>query len=169
MRVLVLCFTLLMLSAPAVYAGAPDAESDAQRAVRYTALLEQAPLSPKAPEMRKWLMAWLVDTKDYTVNVCGDVFGKKFMKGDAPHGGELLTQQMFGNVAYQISHPGRHDEVEVQLAGIESLLKAYVAIIPGHADWHIQHFDTLLAKQSRGELEKYLTPIIRKACEKQDQ
>lgn len=167
MRKFLLCLTLLMLFAPAVRAAAPDSETDAQRAVRYNALLEKDPFSPDAPEMRKRLLNWLVETPDYTVNVCLDVLGPKHTK-NTPHGAELVVQQMFGNVAYQITHPGQHDEVELQVAGMESTLRAYAAIIPGHPKWHIKYLDSMLKKQAKGELKSYLTPLVNKSCHKKD-
>ena len=142
------------------------AESDAHRAVRYTAFLEKSPLSPKAPEMRRWLLDWLTATPDYTINVCDGLFGKKSVVKGVPHGPELLVQQMYGNAAFQITHPGNHDEVEFQMAGMESLLRTYKVIIHGHPEWHIKYYDTLLKKQSKGELKSYLTPIIKKSCQK---
>jgi hypothetical protein len=169
MRLAILLFALLMFAHPAVFAAEPASESDAQKAVRYTVALEQAPFASDAKEKRIWLMAWLTDTKDYTVYVCGDIFGpllKAKKPEDVPYGPELLVQQMFGNVAYQIGNPSVHDDASMQLAGMESLLKVYALVIARDAKAHMPYYDNLLAEQKKGSLKKYLTPIIQKKCTK---
>jgi hypothetical protein len=59
MRFTTLLFSLFMLVHPGAYANAPQEESEAQKAVRYTAALEANPLASDAHEMRVWLMDWL--------------------------------------------------------------------------------------------------------------
>ncbi|HEY5993390.1 MAG TPA: hypothetical protein VIU46_02200 [Gallionellaceae bacterium] len=168
MRLAILLFTWLMVVHAAVFAAEPAAESDAQKAVRYTAALETNPFASDAKQMRQWMMAWVTDTPDYTVYVCGDLFGPMMKKKheDVPYGPELLMQQMFGNVAYQIGNPGTHDEVSKQLAGMESLLKVYALVVARDAKARMPYYDNLLAEQKKGSLKAYLTPIIEKKCAK---
>jgi len=163
MRLAILLFAFLTLAHPAAFA-LPEAkpETDAQKAVRYTAALEAEPLAAAAREQRKWLMGWLEATPDYVVTVC-DVFGST-LKEDAPYAAELMAQQMFGNFAYQITLPGVHDEVSKQAAGMESALKAYSAILAAKPKAHIPYYDGLLAEQAKGTLKQHLAPVIDKAC-----
>ncbi len=169
MRFASLLFALLMFAHPAAFAGAAASESDAQKAVRYTVALESDPFAADAKEMRTWTLKWLTDTKDYTVLVCGDIFGPMLeteKPQDVPWGPELLVQQMFGNAAYQINNPGKHDEVSKQLAGMESLLKAYSIIVAKDAKARMPYFDNMLAEQKNGTLKKHLASIIQKSCTK---
>ncbi len=158
MRFAILLFSLLMFAAPAF-----AAESDAQKAARYTAALEKDPLAADAKEMRTWTFQWLVETKDYHVTLCLNFFGKKKVD-EVPYGGELVVQQMFGNVAYQINNPGKHDEVSKQMAGMESMLKAYSVIVTKDAKARTPYFDDLLAEQNNGTLKKRMATMIQNDC-----
>lgn len=162
MRVLVLLSALLMLPQPCAFAAEPEGNGDAQKAVTYAGALETDPLASDAKEKRQWLMHWLTSTKDYDVTVC-EIFGPT-LREDIPYSPELMAQQMFGNVAYQISNPGVHDEVAKQVAGMQSLLKAYAAILARDAKAHIPYYDSLLDMRAKGSLNEYLTPVIQKAC-----
>jgi len=144
-------------------ATAQKGEKDADRAVRYTALLETDPLGGEASGMRSWLMQWVIDTPDYSVTAC-NVFGPVMEDDSAPNGPELVSQQMFGNVSYQIKHPGTVDQLTLQLAGMESVLKAYSSILAKNPKAHIAYFDNLLEKQAKGTLKESLTPVILKNC-----
>jgi len=130
--------------------------------VRYTRALEVDPLADTAPRARRMLLEWLRDTKDYTVVVC-DILGP--IPGEKPrHGAELLAQQMFGNVAYQIEHPGEKDRNRLQVAGVESVLKAYSAILAEDDQARIPYLDGLLAERKKGTLAQHMVPIIAKGC-----
>ncbi len=159
MRYAILLFSLLVF-APA-FAG-EVAGSKAQKALSYIAALEKDPLAADGDEKRLWLMNWLMDDESYAFNPC-ELFEREVAQ-DAPNVGNLWMQRMFGNVAYQISNPGKHDEVTLQVAGMESLLRAYSAIIAKDAKAHIPYFDSLLAEQKKGTLKKRLAPIIQKSC-----
>lgn len=144
-------------------ACAAPAETDAARAARYTVALEKDPLGTKAADQRQWLLLWVTETPDYNVTAC-DVLGEG-QKVGAPYSAELLAQQIFGNVAYQIAHPaGGRDEITLQMAGVESTLRTYQAIVARDPTAHIPYLDTLLEKQRSGELKQFMKPIIVQRC-----
>ncbi len=145
-------------------AAANAAESNADKAVRYTEALEKHPLSADARMMRRWLLAWLTETRDYNVTIC-DILGP-VSSDDAPYSAELVVQQAFGNVTYQIRHPGEGDPIARQVAGVESALRAYSALLAKNPKARIPYFDTLLAKQRTNTLTTFMAPIIRKGCSK---
>lgn len=154
----------LLLAAGAVSAqDAPPSPGEAERfVVRFTRALEVDPLGENSSRVRGTLIEWLQNTKDYTVVVCdilGPIPGEK-----PPHSAELLVQQMFGNVAYQIEHPGEKDRNRLQVAGVESVLKAYSAILAEDAQAHIPYLDGLLAERKKGTLARHMDPIIAKGC-----
>jgi hypothetical protein len=161
MRLPGLLFVLLALSQFA-FPAEPASESATDKAVRFTDALEKDPLGDQAPEMRRWLIAWITETPDFTVTVCdilGPVPGKKIR-----YSAELAVQQMFGNVSYQIRNPGQHEETLLQLAGVESVLNAYAALLVQDPKEHIKYFDELLEKRAQGLLEAQVIPKIAKAC-----
>jgi hypothetical protein len=151
-----------MANFPGLAAG-NQAEKDADKAVRYTEALENNPFRSDAAEMRKWLMQWLTQTDDFSVTVCdilGPIPGTK-----VPNGPNLLLQQMFGNVAFQIKNPNRSDTVSVQVAGVESLLKSYLAILAKDPGARIPHLDNLLTRQRSGSLKEHMAPLIIRECD----
>jgi hypothetical protein len=164
MRYLRLLLGFLVMTQFAIAAG-PATERVTDKVVRLTDALEKDPLGDQAAESRRWLVEWLTDTPDYTVTVCdilGPVPSKKLR-----YGGELMSQLMFGNVAYQIRNPTQKDETLLQLAGVESVLKVYAAILVKDPDSHIKYFDELLEKQKQGLLKQQMAPTISKACTNQ--
>jgi hypothetical protein len=100
-----------------------------------------------------------------SVLIC-DVLGP-IPEQDVPHSGELLLQMLFGNAAFQISHPDRKtDLTATQIAGVRSSMAAYSSIISKHPDAHIPYFDELLNKETSGELETFLAPVVADKCSK---
>ena len=166
MRLSFVLFPLLLavssMSAAGESTPTQSAETDSSKAVRFTEALEADPLGSDAATMRQWLLQWLTDTPDFTVTVC-DILGP-IPKESVPNGPELLVQQMFGNVAYQIKHPGTSDTLSLQVAGVESVLHAYSAILAKDQKAHIPYFDNLLTQQRDGVLKEHLAPTIVKGC-----
>ena len=150
---------LLVLAFATLPSWAQEPETD--RVLRLVAALESSPLSGDSTQQREWLLEWLTQTEDYTVVVC-DILGP-IPSTDVPYGRELLVQSLFGNVAYQIKNPGV-DPTLSQLAGVESVLRAYSAILKQDPGARIAYFDELVALQQRGGLAERLTPIVAEKC-----
>ena len=142
----------------------PDEEkNDRDQLLQYTRRLESNPFDEDAATMRRWLIAWITASPDIRVTVC-NIFGP-VLGNNVPHESELLVQAMFGNAVYQIEHPDRTDgELDRQLAGVESLLKAYSAIVASKSDARIAYFDDLLKHQEEGTLRDFLSPIVATKC-----
>jgi hypothetical protein len=145
---------------PAFAAEPPERVTD--KVVRFTAILESDPLGNEAPKMRQWLTAWVTKTSDFTVIVC-DILGP-ISKKKRPYSDELLAQQIFGSAAYQIKNPGMKDESLIQLAGVESVLRAYEAIVVKDPKARIKYLDELLEKRRQGLLKDQLAPKITNVC-----
>ena len=144
------------------FAAEPTSERVTDKVVRFTAVLESDPLGNEAPKMRQWLTAWVTKTPDFNVTVC-DILGPLFNK-KRPYSDELFAQQIFGTAAYQIKNPGKKDESLIQLAGVESVLRAYEAIVVKDSKGRIKYLDELLGKQRQGLLKDKLAPKITKGC-----
>ncbi len=160
------CAALLLA---ATVAGAQEGQSaeaakkDAESAVRVTGSLEQDPFRSDADADREWLLSWVVETPDYMVSMC-DVLGPIPGDENVPNGRELMLQHMFGNVSWQIRHPGNADPVALQVAAMESLLKVYSAFVAKDEKARIEYFDGLLEQQRKGSLEKHLAPLVKQRC-----
>lgn len=169
MKLASLMLPLLLVLAPAGFAadGPGPGETDPQKFVRLTRALEADPAMDKDKSMRSWLIEWASASPDVQVLVC-DLMGP-IPREKVPYGGELLTQYMFGNAAFQIEHPDRaKDAHSVQIAGIRSALKAYVAILKKDPAAKIPYFDDLRAKEKAGTLDAHLDARIDAACTKKE-
>ena len=138
-------------------------ETDSARAAKYTAALEADPLGDDATAKRRWLLQWLTDTPDFIVTVC-DILGPLPKDDAVPNGPELLVQQMFGNVSYQIRNPGKTDTLTLQVAGVESVLRSYSAILAKDQKARIPYFDNLVTEQRKGSLKAHMAPIVASGC-----
>lgn len=161
MRIALIGLLLAAGAAPAQDAPPRPGEAE-QFVVRFTRALEVDPLGESSSRVRGTLIEWLQNTKDYTVVVC-DILGP-IPAEKPPHSAELLIQQMFGNVAYQIEHPSEKDRNRLQVAGVESVLKAYTAILAEDAQSRIPYLDGLIAERKKGTLAQHMRPIIAKGC-----
>lgn len=162
MRKLVSALFFFLAIGLASAAGLSSPESDSERVVRLVAALERNPLSIDAAQSRKWLMQWLEETKDFNVTVC-EILGP-VPSQSPPNTAVLLAQQMFGNLAYQIQHPGNRNQLSLQLAGVESTLKAYAVLLGNDPQSRIAYFDDLLLAQKSGSLQSRMAPVIAQQC-----
>ncbi len=156
-----------LLFAPMIVgAQAPAAapESDVAKVVRYTRALETSPDRADAREIRRWLLEWAEDTPDYTINVCDVLDHASWGDANSSHGAELLVQTMYGNAAFQVEGGAKADELSKQVAGVESTLRAYSALVAKDPRASVLHLDDLIAKRDASKLRDYLRPIVEKRC-----
>jgi len=147
--------------------AAKPASVDAERAqvLAWTRELETAPLAEGAAEKRSWLTQWVKDVRGLKVHVC-DVFGV-FGEDNKKVSSILLKQYMFGSASYLIEHPSMEGtQPAVQLAGVNSALNAYAAMIKQDPALKVAHFDELLALQAKGELADYVESNAFSNCRK---
>ncbi|MGY1410537.1 hypothetical protein ACW5EG_13315 [Luteimonas sp. A611] len=164
MKIMLLAPIVLCFSAIAFAESVPSApETSEAKFIRLNHQIEQDPLSDSDKSVRGWLLKWAIDSKDITVIAC-DVLGN-VSRDDIPYNGIYVTQMMFGNAAYQISHPDkRNDLLATQLAGARSSLQAYTSILTSHPEARVPHFDDLINKDKAGTLEAYLEPVVADKC-----
>lgn len=152
----------VLLFSASLPAQTVETEPDTDKVVRLTEALEKDPKSPTAPDARKWLIQWITDTPDYSVTIC-DTLGP-IPGNNVPNNAELMVQNFFGNVTFQIRNPGVKDEAAFQQAGIESVLKVYQVLLGQDPKARIRYLDDLLAKQKQGRLEETVAAIVAKEC-----
>src|ERR1700686_3531651 len=96
----------------------PSTSEERARAVKIAHELEDDPLAKDAKEKRTWVIKWIVEIPDITVNVCFDYFGKV---PDPPrgHSMEITNQMVISSAAFMIEHPDKaKDEQAVALLGL---------------------------------------------------
>lgn len=144
-------------------ARGPSTPEERQQAVRLTRALEDDPLSKDAKTARQWLLAWLAEIPDISVQMCPALLGKKF-EVNKEFAGELALQQSLSGAAFMIEHPDlAGDKLAVALAGVEGALKAYESLLATKPKAHLDSMDALLQARGEGKLNEVVARNF-KAC-----
>lgn len=120
---------LLAVALPALADRGPSTPAERKRATEVTRRLEQDPLAKRGDEDRVWLFQWIVEIPDIMVRTCESPLDQLRDDESGRHGRELYLQHVFGITAFLIEKPKRKDDwVAQQVAGLESVLRAYRAM-----------------------------------------
>jgi hypothetical protein len=162
----IVLFMSALLAAQDEPKRAPSTAEERQRFLALTRKLEQNPLDKTLYEDKKWARQWLEDIPDINVNICAPVlFGEDFLREQNKYTGQLSYQATFGEAAYIIEHPDKKDDTISQyIAGTESALKAYSAIVKSDPTAKSRALDDLLEKQKQGKLADFVRDSS-KACD----
>lgn len=146
----------------------PSTPEERARAVKVAHDLEADPLAKGAEDDRAWMVQWIVDIPDITVNVCSDYFGE-LPNPPRHHSAEIFTQMMLTSAAFMIEHPDKaKDEQAVAVAGLLSSIKAYEAILKQEPDSHWSDMDKLLKIREQGKLDDFVADTLVK-CKKDNE
>ena len=137
---------------------APSTKEERQRFLSLTRKLEQDPLDKSLYADKTWAKKWLEDVPDINVNICAPLlFGMEFVAEQNKYTPQLSYQATFGSAAYIIEHPDKAGDMDAQfLAGVESALKSYSAIVKSQPDAKSKSLDALLDKQKQGKLAEFV-------------
>lgn len=141
---------------PAIAQDVTSSPADRARFVSITRELEKAPLDPGLKDDRAWALQWLTDAPDITVSVCAEPLGGVVGSG-YPHAPAILVQYVYAMAAGIIEHPETADDkVGQQIAGVESALAAYRAILRAHPEANSPALNGVLESEARGELPAFV-------------
>ena len=154
MKKLSLAFVLLIVALAAQVAVAQSKkEKDRASFISNAKLLEKKPFDPNAATAREWGFKWLVDTDDVTVTLCSQTM-KLIPEKKNKFKSELFMQFTFGTAVFKLENPDKKsDEIAATLAGLESVLRTYEAMIAENEQAKNAGMDALLAKRGNGELK----------------
>jgi hypothetical protein len=141
----------------------PSTPEERTRAVKVAHELEADPLAKDAREHRDWMIQWIIEIPDITVEVCSDYFG---VLPDPPkgHSGEISKQMVISSAAFMIEHPDKvKDEQAIAVAGLLGALKAYQAVLKQDSASRWAHMDKLIQMREQGKLDDYVAET-RKKC-----
>ncbi len=123
--------------------------------IKFAKELESAPFSEEAKENRGWAVKYLIETDEVHLVVCSNEITTVFLDKKNKFGSEILSQYMMGMAVFKFENPEKAtDEDAAQLAGVESAIKAYAAMIAEKPKGKYQKMDDLVAMRDRGELTK---------------
>jgi len=135
----------------------PSTAEERARAVKVAHQLEEDPLGKDAKEQRAWMVQWIIEIPDITVNVCAEYFGS-LPNPPRGHSQEVFTQMMISSAAFMIEHPDKiKDEQAVAVAGLLGSLKAYEAVLKQDPSAHWTYVDRLVRMREQGKLDDYVT------------
>jgi hypothetical protein len=145
---------------------APSTAEERTRFVTLTHKLEQNPLDKNLYEEKKWAKQWLEDIPDVNVTICAPVlFGLDFIKEQNKYTPQLSYQATFAEAVFIIEHQDKKSDTTAQfIAGVESALKAYTAIVKTDPSAKSKALDDLLEKQKSGKLADFVRDAS-KDCE----
>ncbi|MCU1254266.1 MAG: hypothetical protein JWM83_565 [Candidatus Angelobacter sp.] len=145
---------------------APSTKEERQRFLTLTRKLEQSPLDKSLYAEKTWAKKWLEDIPDINVNICAPIlFGLDFVTEQNKYTPQLSYQATFGSAAYIIEHPDKAGDTDAQfVAGVESALKSYSAIVKSDPEAKSKSLDALLEKQKQGKLADFVRSAS-KGCE----
>ena len=162
---LLFCLTIVAFAQNSTRGPSTRAERD--RALKVTKELETDPLSEQFRVDRAWLIKWLQDVPDITVQICVDPAAAN---SNYRYSRELMLQKTFASASYIIQHSARdRGDIAVENAGVEGALKAYEAILKKYPQAHSPYWDRLLKKRDDGTLHDYVARYMETACGSEQQ
>jgi hypothetical protein len=150
--VLMILGLIIALLSISVASSAQNNEVDTL--VKAARFLEEKPLDKEAKKVRAWAMQWLIATDKVTVNLCSETltFDKNYK-----YGTELFGQYAIGMGAFKLNNADKaSDDGAAQVAGVESALTAYQAILAQQPKATNPLMNDLLTKRSDGTLATYV-------------
>lgn len=155
-RFLTLSTAIVLVLFIAANARAQIDEKDAPATlIKATKLLEEKPFDKEAKNIRSWAITWVIKTDKVSVTVCSLLVSgidKKYK-----YSGEIFGQYTIGMAAFKLANSDKaKDEDAAQMAGIESALTSYEAMVKEQPKAKNAFLDDLIAKRTDGSLTKHV-------------
>lgn len=132
------------------------AQSEKELVIKTARALEEKPFDKETIKMRGQALKYVIETNDVSIIVCGGVIAP-FLDKKNKFGNELDVSYTIGMAAFKLENPAKaSDENAAQLAGIESALKTYEAILKEKPKGKFDAVDALIAKRNDNTLAKYV-------------
>lgn len=147
----------------------PSTPEERARAVKVAHELEADPLAKDAKEHRDWMIQWIVEIPDITVDVCSEYFGK-VPNPPKGHSVEITNQMVLSSAAFMVEYPDKAmDEQAVALAGLLGAIKAYQAILKQDSASRWEHMDKLIQMREQGKLDDFVSEMRRKCARDEEE
>lgn len=157
------CFLVVGIAASIVpNVSAQDTSTPDERAqwVAITHKLESDPLDDSMDKQGEAALKQISNAHDIHVPLCPALLGG-FSAMKYVYGHAITRQYMLASAAFLIENPDKaNDRNAMNLAAVESVLKAYTSILQQKPDSKAKDLDNLLQKQKQGKLAEY----IQKRC-----
>ena len=158
MKKLTIILTLVIIGICGQIAFAQNKSGlDKNTFIKAAKILEQDPFIKDGKKYREAMTFYLIDTKDVSVVLCTNDATKSLFDKKYKFSNELFAQNMFGMAVFKLENPDKKDdEKAAQLAGVESLLRAYEAMVKQNPKAQFTAADALITKRTDGTLAKFV-------------
>ena len=130
----------------------PSTPEERKRFVTLVHKLEESPLDPNLREDTQWALKWIEGVTDVNVTICPTPLGD-LPDEDYQYKNRITVQYTLAMGAFLIEHPDKAGSTYSQyLAGVQSALKTYSAILKSKPSAKSHALDKLLATQKDGKL-----------------
>jgi len=156
------CFMASTVLATFASAATPTSPETRAEMIRLIDALEKQPYDPAVRDTAGKVMTWLVEAPDVSVTVCTALLiDLDQLEQD---GGEILSVQLpFAEARYILENPSKaEDEHGVHVAGVEGVLRTYVAMKSAQPDLKIRPMEKLVKIQSEKKLDAFVTSALEK-------
>lgn len=155
MKKYTIIFALFLMALSGAQAGFGQT-NDKETLIKIVRLLEEKPFDENAKKYREWAFLYVAETKDVSVKLCTDTI-KPVLDKKNPYGSELLIHHSIAMAAFKLQNPSKaNDEEAAQLAGMESMLKSYEAMVKEKPKAKFAGLDELLEKRNKNELAAFI-------------
>lgn len=128
------------------------AQNEKELVIKTARALETAPLADETVKMREKALRWVIETDQVHLIACGGVFDLYSDKKNK-NASDMTVAYTIGMAAFKLEHPDRAtDENAAQLAGLETALKSYEAIVKEKPKTKFDKVEALLVKRANGQL-----------------
>ena len=127
-----------------------QAQTEKENVIAAAKALETAPVDKNTAKMIERAIAWTIATDEVHLIACGGTFSL-FSDKKNKQSSHMTGAYMVGMAAYRLRNPNA-DENAVQLAGLETALKAYEIAVKEKPKTKSDQVEALLVKRSNGEL-----------------
>jgi len=132
-----------------------DEKNEIDTLIKAARFLEQTPFDKKAKDVRGWAIKWVIATDKVSVTVCSLLISG--IDNKYKYSGEVFGQYTIGMAAFKLANPDKaKDEQAAQLAGIDSALTSYEAMVKEQPKARNAFMEDLLAKRATGALAQYV-------------
>jgi hypothetical protein len=143
---------------------APSTQEERKRFVAIVHKMEQTPLDSALTPDIEWALKWLQDIPDINVSICPAPLGS-LVDENYEYRSRISVQFTLAMGVYLIENPQKAaDTVSQYLAGVESAVKTYKAILKSKPQAKSRAMDELVAKEAEGELPDFVRDAS-KYCE----
>lgn len=144
---------LLVLASSALgFMGHESQKDEVSALIASAKFLEENPLDKRAKDIRQKAVEWIIATDKVSVVICPGI--TKGLEEKYKYTSEVFGQYTIGMAAFKLANSGK-DENSAQVAGYESALLAYEAMLKQQPKAKHAYLDDLLVKRSDGTLAQF--------------